>query len=78
MSSQSKSGLHETLSGNRMKSNQISKLQKEFKRHSEFAVEHTESDVLVGFCLFVLWTGLVYVCVNPFFFFFFLLMSTKY
>ena len=37
-----------TLSGNRMKSNQISKLQKEFKRHSKFAVEHcTESDVLV-------------------------------
>ena len=28
-----------TLSGNRIKSNQISKLQKEFKRHSELDIE---------------------------------------
>lgn len=55
-----------TLSGNRIKSNQISKLQKEFKRHSKFDIETWE---FKNNCLvFIFVWGWQMACTDHFFF----------
>uniref|UniRef100_A0A8I5N9Q6 SIN3-HDAC complex associated factor n=2 Tax=Haplorrhini TaxID=376913 RepID=A0A8I5N9Q6_PAPAN len=52
-----------TLSGNRIKSNQISKLQKEFKRHSKFDI----TTLVLNNCFVIFGWGWCMACVDHFF-----------